>query len=61
MLEGWDAGAVKRKVSRMRDGELLLLLENLSCMPNEEANAPEFAQLLASLCDFYCNDAFALS
>lgn len=60
MLEGWDAGAVKRELSRIRDGELLLL-ENLSCMPGEEANAPEFAQLLANLCDFYCNDAFALA
>jgi phosphoglycerate kinase len=59
-LEGWDAGAVKREVSRIRDGEVLLL-ENLSRMPGEEANAAEFARLLASLCDFYCNDAFALA
>ena len=60
MLEGWDAEAVRHEVSLIRDGELLVL-ENLSLNSGEEANEPEFAQLLASLCDFYCNDAFALA
>ena len=35
-----------------------LLLENLRFHPEEEANDPDFAQQLASLCDFYVNDAF---
>lgn len=35
-----------------------LLLENLRFHPEEEANAPEFAKKLASLCDIYVNDAF---
>jgi phosphoglycerate kinase len=59
-LEGWDAEAVHRAVRRLNNGELLVL-ENLSCMPGEEVNAPEFAELLAGLCDIYCNDAFALA
>ena len=59
-LEGWDAEELKREVSRIKNGELLVL-DNLSCMPGEEANAHELAQLLAGLCDFYCNDAFELA
>jgi phosphoglycerate kinase len=47
-------------VSRTVDGEVLAL-GNLSCMRSEEAYAPEFAQLLADVCDIYCNDAFALA
>ncbi len=35
-----------------------LLLENLRFHPEEEANDPEFAKKLASLCDLYVNDAF---
>ncbi len=35
-----------------------LLLENLRFYPEEEANEPEFAKKLASLCDIYVNDAF---
>jgi phosphoglycerate kinase len=60
ILEGWDAEELKPEVSRIKNGELLVL-DNLSCMPGEEANAHEFAQLLAGLCDIYCNDAFALA
>src|SRR5438309_1279297 len=36
----------------------ILLLENLRFHPEEEANDPEFAKQLASLCDLYVNDAF---
>jgi phosphoglycerate kinase len=35
-----------------------LLLENLRFHPEEEKNDPEFAKKLASLADFYVNDAF---
>jgi phosphoglycerate kinase len=36
----------------------VLLLENLRFHPEEEANDPAFARKLASLCEFYVNDAF---
>jgi len=42
------------------DGEIILL-ENLRFSPGEEANNSEFALKLASLGDFYVNDAFACS
>ena len=42
---------------RMRPGEVLLL-ENLRFHPEEEANDPEFAALLASYADIFVNDAF---
>ncbi|PIU03926.1 hypothetical protein COT44_00725 [Candidatus Shapirobacteria bacterium CG08_land_8_20_14_0_20_39_18] len=38
----------------------LILLENLRFYLGEEANDPEFAKKLASLGDFYINDAFAV-
>lgn len=37
------------------------LLENLRFWPGEETNDPRFAQKLASLGDFYVNEAFAAS
>lgn len=40
-----------------KPGEVLLL-ENLRYHAAEEANDPEFAKQLASLCDVYVNDAF---
>jgi phosphoglycerate kinase len=43
--------------SNLEDGQTLLL-ENLRFHSEEEANDPAFAQQLASLCDFYVNDAF---
>jgi phosphoglycerate kinase len=42
---------------RMRPGEIVLL-ENLRFHPEEEANDPEFAAILASYADLYVNDAF---
>jgi phosphoglycerate kinase len=42
------------------DGEVILL-ENLRFDKREEENDPEFTQKLASLGDFYVNDAFAVS
>jgi len=39
----------------------IILLENLRFWPGEEKNDPEFAKNLASLADFYVNEAFAVS
>ncbi|HUG80859.1 MAG TPA: phosphoglycerate kinase [Bryobacterales bacterium] len=36
----------------------VVMLENLRFHPGEEANDPNFARALASLCDVYVNDAF---
>ena len=53
-----DAAEIKDALSLMKAGDILLL-ENLRYDPREEANDPEFAQMLASLADIYVNDAFA--
>ncbi|MGH9898517.1 MAG: phosphoglycerate kinase [Pyrinomonadaceae bacterium] len=45
------------KSANLRDGEVLVL-ENLRFHPQEEANDDRFAAQLASLCDYYVNDAF---
>ena len=42
---------------KLQQGQTLLL-ENLRFHPEEEANDPEFAKQLASLCDVFVNDAF---
>ncbi|MDE2019074.1 MAG: phosphoglycerate kinase [Patescibacteria group bacterium] len=39
----------------------IFLLENLRFLPGEEKNNPKLAKQLASLADFYVNDAFAVS
>ncbi len=44
----------------LQDGEVLLL-ENLRYNPGETANDEEFAKRLASMADFYVNDAFGAS
>ena len=41
--------------------ESVFLLENLRFVKAEEANDPKLAKRLASLADFYVNDAFAVS
>ncbi len=51
---------VKKLVSEMQPGDVLLL-ENLRFHPQEEKNDDAFAKELASLCDVYVNDAFAVS
>lgn len=48
---------VDQTVSRMQDGDVVLL-ENLRFHPQEEKNDPHFAQQLAKLGDVYVNDAF---
>jgi len=47
-------------VSKMKDGDVILL-ENLRFQPGEDKNDTEFAKKLASLCDIYIDDAFAVS
>lgn len=51
---------VKKLVSEMKDGDVVLL-ENVRFHPEEEKNEDAFAKELASLCDVYVNDAFAVS
>ena len=48
---------VEAAVSRLRDGEAILL-ENLRFHAGEEKNDPAFVGQLAKLCDVYVNDAF---
>ncbi len=51
---------VQKMVNELKSGEILLL-ENLRFYPGEQANDDEFARELASLCDIYINNAFAVS
>lgn len=53
------SNAVKKLVSELRSGEIILL-ENLRFVPEEEANDDSFARHLASLADVYVNDAFGV-
>lgn len=48
---------VEGMVSRMKDGDVLLL-QNLRFHPEEEKNDESFARALSKLADFYVNDAF---
>lgn len=47
----------EQAVAALKDGEVLLL-ENLRFHAEEEGNDPAFAKQLASLADYYVNDAF---
>jgi phosphoglycerate kinase len=51
---------VEQAVSKMKERDIILL-ENLRFQPGEDKNDPEFAKKLASLCDIYIDDAFAVS
>ena len=51
---------VRKMVDALRPGDILLL-ENLRFYPDEEKNDDAFARELASLCDIYVNNAFAVS
>lgn len=67
----WLADILKLKVNKPRFrlknfsgfklGEKIVLLENLRFFPEEEKNDFKFAKELASLADFYVNEAFACS
>jgi phosphoglycerate kinase len=48
---------VEEAVSKLKDGEVLLL-ENIRFYSQEEANDEEFARALSRLADIYVNDAF---
>jgi len=50
---------VKDLISKMKTGDVLLL-ENLRFHPQEQENDETFAKELASLCDVYINNAFAV-
>lgn len=51
---------VTKTVSQLKDGQILLL-ENLRFHGREKENDESFAKELASLCDVYVNNAFAVS
>jgi phosphoglycerate kinase len=51
---------VKKMVDQLKSGEVLML-ENLRFYAEEEKNDDAFAKKIASLCDVYINDAFAVS
>ncbi|MDO8515823.1 MAG: phosphoglycerate kinase [bacterium] len=51
---------IKRQISESPKGSVLLL-ENMRFLPGEEKNDAKFARELASLADYYVNDAFAVS
>ncbi|HUV50809.1 MAG TPA: phosphoglycerate kinase [Anaerolineae bacterium] len=51
---------VKSLISAMKAGDIVLL-ENLRFHQEEQENNDEFAKELASLCDVYVNNAFAVS
>jgi phosphoglycerate kinase len=51
---------IKKRVAQMEEGEVLVL-ENLRFYPEEKRNEVGFAKRLASLGDFYVNEAFAVS
>ncbi|MCX8030944.1 MAG: phosphoglycerate kinase [Thermodesulfovibrionales bacterium] len=51
---------VESMVSRMKDGDVMLL-ENLRYHIEEEKNDPSFAKALAKLADYFVNDAFGAS
>jgi len=51
-------GDVAKELARQLESGQVLLLENLRFHAEEEANDPNFAKQLASLCELYVNDAF---
>jgi phosphoglycerate kinase len=51
---------VEQAVGKMKERDIILL-ENLRFHPGEDKNDAEFAKKLASLCDIYIDDAFAVS
>jgi phosphoglycerate kinase len=51
-----------QKIEELKNLDVkIAMLENLRFWPGEEKNDSRFAQKLASLADFYINDAFAVS
>lgn len=56
-LDDCIGAEVKAKLDNLKDGEVALL-ENIRFYAAEEKNDPAFAKELASLVDFFVNDAF---
>ncbi len=56
-LEDCIGAEVERAVKNMAKGDVILL-ENLRFHPEEEKNDENFSRALASLADYYVNDAF---
>jgi phosphoglycerate kinase len=52
---------VDKIVSELNSPEQMILLENLRFFSGEKNGTDEFCQKLASLCEFYVNDAFGTS
>ncbi|HEY8953859.1 MAG TPA: phosphoglycerate kinase [Candidatus Dormibacteraeota bacterium] len=52
--------AARVAVGKLQNGQVLLL-ENVRFHPEDEANDPDFAHMLAALAELYVNDAFAVS
>ncbi len=59
-ISHFDFAAIKKAVDNAPRGSVFLL-ENLRFMKGEVENDPVFAKKLASLADYYVNDAFAVS
>ncbi len=59
-LDDSDPGTAKKEIASSEAGNVFLL-ENLRFLSGEEKNDEELAKQLASLGDFYVNDAFAVS
>ncbi len=56
-LDDCIGDGIKDTVSKMKDGDVLLL-ENIRFYAEEEKNDPVFSKKLASIADIYVNDAF---
>jgi 3-phosphoglycerate kinase len=59
-VSNFDFGKIKSTIEKSKPGSILLL-ENLRFLSGEEKNDAKLAKQLASLGDFYVNDAFAVS
>jgi len=59
-LPGFDFKKNRQTVAAAPEHSIFLL-ENIRFLPGEEKNDPKLAKQLASLADFYVNDAFAVS
>ena len=59
-LVDFDFPKIKNRIEKSKPGSVFLL-ENLRFLPGEEKNDIKLAKRLASLGDFYVNDAFAVS
>jgi len=56
----FDFKKIKNKINKLLP-KSILVLENIRLIKGEEKNDPKFGKILASLGDFYINDAFSVS